>query len=188
MRSIPQEIIDALDDGVFRPVFFVEIGFDEPMLFCSLTDDFTIGTKTYIGRGNLGSISSHSENTDLDPQQIEAMISGISDENLGSAGSTNYINRTCTIHVGMLSDQGELLGNDTMLYFRGKTDDLKFIYGDASQIIITIRDRLADWSRQKLERNMNSDHQAKYPGDKFFEFVNQVTDKKIIWPKGEFYE
>jgi hypothetical protein len=35
---------------------------------------------------------------------------------------------------------------------------------------------------------MNADQQARYPGDKGFEFVGQIADKKIIWPNGEFFE
>lgn len=188
MRNIPTEIINALNEGVFRPVFLVEIYFDDPLLFSSLTDEITVDSKNFIAGGNLGSVSSHAENSDLDPQQVQIMLSGVNRDNLAAVGTTNYINRNALISVGMMDDQGVILGGETMVYFRGKTDDVKFAYGKVCQITVTIRDRLADWSRQKLERNMNADHQAKYPGDKFFEFVSQVADKKIIWPKGEFFE
>ena len=188
MRDIPQEIIDALDDGVVRPVIFVEIAFDLPLRFTSLTESFTLNGAEYVGAGNLGSISDPTENKNLDPQQIEIKLAGIKDEALSIVGRTNYLNRDVTVLWGLMDDQGNLLGGTTMVRFIGKTDEVKFNYGQASFINITARDKLADWSRARIEKNTNAEQQARFPGDKGFEFAGQVADKKIIWPKGEYYE
>lgn len=188
MRDIPQEIINALESQSFRPLFLVSIYFDTPLHFSSAFGSTTVGGIEYIGAGNLGSISSFKENTDLDPQQLEITLAGISDDALTVIGGTNYINKEVRIRVAMLDQEGGIIGNTTMTYFVGKTDEVKFVYGSNSQIIVIARDRLSDWARTKVERNTNADQQAKYPGDKGFEFVAQIADKKIIWPAGEFFE
>ena len=188
MRTIPQAIIDALDDGVFRPLFLVEIDFDDPLRFSSAYTEMTVEGVTYFGGGNLGYVKSFSENTDLEPKQMELGLAGISDASLSAVADSNYINRNVRIKVAMLDENGQPLGDTAMAYFIGKTDEVKFTYGKRSEITVIARDRIADWSRPRIEKNVNAYHQAKYPGDKGFEFVNQVADKKIIWPAGEFFE
>lgn len=188
MRDIPAEIITALESGNFRPLFMVEIEFDTPLYFSSAFGERTVASISYFGAGNLGNITSAKENSDLDPNQVEITLAGISDASLTAVGTSNYLNRDVRIKVAMLDDNGAVLGNTTFNYFIGKTDEVKYNYGKNSSITITARDRLADWSRPRIERNMNADQQARYPGDKGFEFVGQVADKRIVWPSGEFFE
>lgn len=188
MRDIPQSIIDALESRVFRPLFLVEIDFDTPLRFSSAYVNINVQGVDYFGGGNFGSITSAKENSDLEPNQVEITLAGISDASLAAVGSSNYINRDVRIKVAMLDEQGQVINDETMNYFIGKTDEVKYKYGKTSFITIIAIDRLADWSRPRVERNMNADQQARYPGDKGFEFVGQIADKKIIWPNGEFFE
>jgi len=188
MRDVPASIIAALESAVFRPLWLVEIDFDEPLYFSSAYTSVTVGGIQYFGGGNVGKITSAKENSDLDPNQIEITLAGISDASLAAVGRSNYLNRRVVIKVGMLDEDGQLINDETMNYFVGKTDEVKYKYGGNSSITVTARDRLADWSRPRVERNMNADQQARYPGDKGFEFVGQIADKRIIWPKGEYFE
>lgn len=187
MRDIPNEVITALESGVFRMAFLVRLEFDTPIRFSSLYETRTFDGVTYVGGGNLGSISSFSEGTDLEPQQYSVTLSGINDATLQAIGGSNYLNRDARCYVVMLDEDGNALG-DPMTYFVGFTDEVKFTYAKTASIKVTVRDRLADWNRVKIERNVNADQQAKYPGDKGFEFVSQVADKKIIWPQSEYFE
>lgn len=188
MRDIPQSIIDALDNQTLRPVVFVEIMFNTPLRVSSLPDQYTLNGDVYTGRGNLGSISDSTENQDLDPQQIEIKLAGISDEALQLVDRTSYLNRDVTVRWGLLDDQGALLGDTTFIRFIGKTDEAKYNIEESAFITIIARDRLADWSRPRIEKNTNAEQQARFPGDKGFEFAAQVADKKIIWPRGEYFE
>lgn len=188
MRDIPAEIITALESSKFKPLFLVEIDFDEPLRFSSYYVSTIVSGIEYFGAGNLGNITSSKENTDLDPNQMQITIAGISASALSAVGQSNYLNRDVRIKVGMINDLGAVIGDTTFNYFIGRTDEVKFNFGRSSSIVITARDRLADWSRPRIERNMNADQQALYPGDKGFEFVAQIADKRIIWPSGEFFE
>lgn len=188
MRDIPQSIIDALESSIFRPLFLVDIDFDTPLRFSSSYSIVTVRGVEYFGGGNVGKITSAKENSDLEPNQIEITLAGISDAALTAIGGSNYMNRPVVIKVAMLDEVGQVINDDTMNYFIGKTDEVKYNYGKNSSITVIARDRLADWSRPRVERNMNADQQARYPGDKGFEFVGQIADKKIIWPTGEFFE
>ena len=188
MRDIPTGIVTALESSIFRPLFLVEIQFDTVLRFSSAYGAITVAGVEYLGAANLGNITSAKENSDLDPNELKITLAGISDASLSAVGSSNYLNRDIAVRVAMFDEDGGVIDDAVMNYFIGKTDDVKFNYGKNSSIVVTARDRLADWARPKVERNINSDQQAAYPGDKGFEFVGQVTDKKIVWPKGEFFE
>jgi len=188
MRDIPAGIVAALESSIFRPLFLVEIQFDTVLRFSSAYGAITVAGVEYIGAANLGNITSAKENSDLDPNELKITLAGISDASLSAVGNSNYLNRPVVIKVAMFDEDGGVIDDTAMNYFVGKTDDVKFNYGKQSSIVVTARDRLADWSRPRVERNMNSDQQATYPNDKGFEFVGQIADKKIIWPKGEFFE
>jgi len=188
MRDIPQDIIDALDSAQFRPLILVDIDFPTPIRFSSAYTAVTVGGTQYIGGGSLGSISGVSENSSLDPQEMEITLAGIEDATLSALATQDYMNQDVTIRIAMLDDQGQIIGGQTMLYFFGFSDEVSFDFGSRSAITVTARDRLADWNRKRVERNINADQQARYPGDKGFEFVSQVADANIVWPASEFFE
>lgn len=187
MRQIPQAIINALAEPVVRPAFFVEILFSEPLRFTSLYVSKVVNGDEYFGFGNLGSVSPVSENAELDPQQMSVVIAGINPESLAGALTEPYVNRDVRIYVGLLDEQGGLIADDVMTYFIGKVDEMKVKYGSKGSIEFIVRDRLADWSRPRIERYTNADQQARYPGDKGLEFVSQVADKEIIWPASSYF-
>lgn len=186
MRDIPQAVIDALESRNFKPIFFVEILFATPLRFTSFYASKTVGGVEYFGLGNLGAVSSVSEGTDLDPQQLSISIAGVSQTSLAGALTEPYINRDAKVMVGMLDDNDELL-SDPFNYFVGKVDEMKVHYGKQGKIEIIVRDRLADWARPRIERYTNAAQQARYPGDKGLEFVSQVAEKEIIWPASSYF-
>ncbi|WP_138438601.1 hypothetical protein [Marinobacter alexandrii] len=186
MRAIPQAIIDALESKNFKPIFFVEVLFQTPLRFTSFYASKTVGGVEYFGLGNLGSVSSVSENADLDPQQLSISIAGVSQASLAGALTEPYLNRDAKVMVGMLDENDELL-SDPFNYFVGKVDEMPCKYGKEGRIEIIVRDRLADWGRPRIERYTNAAQQAKYPGDKGLEFVSQVAEKEIIWPASSYF-
>ena len=188
MRDIPQDIIDAFESAQFTTLILVEIEFPAPIRFSSAYTAVTINGTEYIGGGQLGSVSAISENTSLDPQSLDITLSGIDDATLTAGATNEYLNKDVAVRLAMLDDQGEVIGGQTMLYFFGKTDEVSFDFGSKSAIQVAARNRLADWNRKRVERNINADQQARYPGDKGFEFVSQVADADIVWPTGEFFE
>lgn len=186
MRDIHPDVIAALDSHLFRPLYFVEIMFDDPLRFTSAYSSMTIDGKEYFGAGNLGSISPVSEGTDLDPQEYKITAAGVSDASLAALVPARYMNREVTSMTALVDDQGQIIG-EPMLSFLGNTDDVQAEIGDVGRVTVTVRDELADWARPKIERYTNADQQARYPGDKGLEYVSQVADKEIIWPASSYF-
>lgn len=187
MRDIPAAIITALESRKFKPCYFVYIGFSTPLRFTSLYSSKTLFGEEYIGLGNLGRVSPVSENSDLEPQQMSILIAGVSPTSLAGALTEPYINRDVRVYVGMLDDNGALIGDTALTYFVGKVDEMKVSQGKTGSIEVIARDRLADWNRPRVERYTNASQQARYPGDKGLEYVSQVADKEIIWPASSYF-
>ncbi|MGP4843304.1 hypothetical protein ACTXGQ_04160 [Marinobacter sp. 1Y8] len=186
MRDVHPDLIDAFQSRLFRPIYFVEILFDTPLRFTSAYASVTLGGVEYFGAGNLGSVGPVEEGTDLDPQEFKISVAGISHASLAAVVTERYLNRSARCLVGLLSDEGQMIG-EPLEYFSGLTDEIQVDFGKIGAISITVRDRLADWARPKVERYTNADQQARYPGDKGLEFVSQVADKDIVWPASSFF-
>lgn len=186
MRYVHPDVIAALDQGVVRPIYFVEILFDDPLRFTSAYSSMTLDGKEFFGAGNLGSVSPVSEGTDLNPQEFKIVVAGVSEASLAAVVTERYMNREATCWTALLDDQGQIIG-EPLHSFGGNTDEVNVEIGKIGRITITVRDELADWSRPRIERYTNADQQARYPGDKGLEYVSQVADKEIIWPASSYF-
>jgi hypothetical protein len=59
---------------------------------------------------------------------------------------------------------------------------LDLIQGATQSIVITAENIFFGRSRPPFGRNTDRDQQARYPGDKFFGFVNSLLFKRLIYP------
>lgn len=186
MRDIHPDVIAALESRIFRPVYFVEILFDDPLRFTSAHSSMVLYGKEYFGAGNLGRVSPVKEGVDLNPQEFQIVVAGVSEASLAGVLPGNYLNRDVTCYTAFLDEQGQIIG-EPLHTFSGHVDEVQAEIGSVGRITITVRDELADWARPRIERYTNADQQARYPGDKGFEYVSQVAEKEIIWPASSFF-
>jgi len=189
-RNIDQVIIDYLATGKpFKTAFLVLIDFDEPyrLALTTLNGSYTHEGIEFIGLGSLGNVSMPQGDGKLSPKQYEVTLSGISDEVLEAISQLNYLNNLATCWQIFFDEDGVQLGTPVIAW-RGLTDAVNFKYGETSSASISIRDRLVDWERPKVELYTNGDQVAKYPNDRFFEFISQVATKEANWPESTWYQ
>lgn len=188
-RNISPEIVSHLASGKsYSVAFLVLIEFDAPyrLAFTSLLDSYEYLGDTFTGLGTLGSVSMPQGDGHLSPKEYTVKLSGISDEALEAATQIDYLNKKATCWAIYFDDEGAQLG-DPMISWRGLTDQIGVIYGETSSINISVRDRLVDWERPRIERYNNGDQVAKYPNDKFFEFISEIATKDAPWPEGAWF-
>ena len=187
-RSIDAATITALEQGVVRWLVLVKIEFDGGTIaFNSTLGDFDYDGQTYTGFGALGSVSRLEEGSELDPQSFTISLSGINPAVLSAVLNEDYLNRPAICHIAPLDDDNQIIGTP-ILYFDAKVDSVSASFGNTASISITARDKLADWNRPRIERYTDQDQQARYPGDKGFEFVTSIASKEIIWPARAWFE
>ena len=142
---------------------------------------------TYTGVGDLGSISGMEESVEHKAFGIKLSLSGIPPAALAIAFGEDVQGRPLTVWKGYLDSDHDLIA-DAVLWFRGRMDTMDVVLGEAGSISLTAESLMIDWGRPRVIRLSDADQQARFAGDKGFEFGPEATEKEIFWgqatPKG----
>ncbi len=175
-------ILDAIDDEIVRPVLFVELDFPSGFVRLNSTNSNLVNpadSNSYTGIGNLGSVSSISESSNLQADGIQLTLSGIA-TGVISAAFEKAQGRDATIWLGLF-DSDYVVIADPSIIFKGLIDNASIAIGETGTIQLNVENRMIEWQRPKIKRYTNEEQQAGFSGDKFFEFVNQTVDKELFW-------
>jgi len=177
-RDITTEVLDALDDDVVYPFFAVDLAFSSgPLYMWSGYGDLVIGSKTYLGAGQLLSLSSVEETTEMEAMGASLTLSGIPSAFLALALTEPYQGRECRIYFGMTSDPSAYVE-----IFSGELDQMNISEeGSTSSISVTAENVLIKLERPIVRRLTNEDQKSRYPTDRGLEFIAALQDKEIYW-------
>ena len=177
-RDITTPVSNALDDAVIGPFFAVDIDFDTaPLYVWTGYGDLTIGSKTYLGAGQLLNISSVSETTEMEAKGATLTMSGIPSSSLSLALQEPYQGRECRIYFGVTSDP-----SDYVEVFAGELDQMNIEeQADSATISVTAENVLIRLERPVVRRFTNEDQKSRFPNDRGLEYVASLQDKEIFW-------
>lgn len=187
MRSLSSALQTAVVQPVVPTIMLVRIDFDSGvMAWNSGYRDIMYDGVTYVAAGHLGSISPTREAPGIKAAGISITLSGVKPEIVSLLLSEPYMNRPVRIYLAVTDEQWAFNADLTTLYFRGRIDTITGSQGQTSSFTVAVRSRLADWERQRTLRYTDADQQKLHPGDKGMEFIAQLSQRKIIWPKAAF--
>jgi hypothetical protein len=177
-RDISASLLASLDDGVVYPFFAIDIDFSSGALYMwSGYGELTIAGKTYLGAGQLLSLSSVEETTEIDAKGASLTLSGIPSTFLSLALTEPYQGRECRIYFGMTSDPSAYVE-----IFSGELDQMNISEeGSTSTISVTAENVLIKLERPVVRRFTNEDQKSRFPSDRGLEFVASLQDKEIFW-------
>ena len=177
-RDITTPVSNALDDAVIGPFFAVDIDFDTaPLYVWTGYGDLTIGSKTYLGAGQLLNISSVSETTEMEAKGATLTMSGIPSSFLSLALQEPYQGRECRIYFGITSSP-----SDYVEVFAGELDQMNIEeQADSATISVTAENVLIRLERPVVRRFTNEDQKSRFPNDRGLEYVASLQDKEIFW-------
>ena len=180
-RTITSALDTALTADSYEPFFAIDLEFDtQPLYLWTGYGSVTINSKTYVGVGNLVSVSSVEETSDISVRGATLQITGISSDALSLALNEPYQGRTATVYFGVL--------NDTSTYtevFTGFMDKMDIAEGaDSSLIELSIENKLVDLERPRANRFTSSHQKTRFPCDLGLDFLESLQDKEISWGKG----
>ena len=202
-RDLSPITLKNINDDVVRPFFAVELNFDD-----NIVRTWTgVGTlvlpdgTSWIGTGQLLSISSIEETQEMSVKGATLTMSGIPSELLSLALSEPYQGRVCNIYFGTLS-VGSLLKQDGAYIlkqdggkilvetgeegfnqlFSGYMDQMNISDGPESATIeMRVENKLIDLERARVARYTSGYQKSVYPGDLGLDFVESLQDKDIVW-------
>jgi hypothetical protein len=172
---------------VVRGIYYVKLAFDSGNA-CWHTGfgNYEFGGDTYLGVGTIASVSPIKEESGVKASGATVGLSGIKPEITALFLSEPYINRKAWIYF-MPLDEGDqpVCATPKMLFF-GKMDDISGNKGAASGFTVSIKSRFTDWERSRKSLYTDVEQQRLHPGDRGLEYVAQLSQKKIIWPRAAF--
>lgn len=205
-RDITTTVENALSDNVIEPFFAIELLFDSgPLRLWTGIGEATIGGETYLGTGNLLSLSSIEETTELAVRGATVTLSGVGSEVISLALQSPYQGRVCNIYFGVLTEDDYSVGGtypglvldfvaeyydmsgETYLasltqVFSGYMDEMNIEESpDTGTIELKVENKLVDLERARTRRYTSSYQKSVYPSDLGFDFVEDLQDKKVVW-------
>ena len=187
MRTIDSALLAALSSPTVRAIYLVELDFDSGVIaWNSGFRDITYNSVTFKGLGSMSSISSPNEKVGVDSSTITVGVSGIDPAIIALFMTEPYLNRTAKLYYTLLDDNDQVITGNPILLFRGSIDSIDGTFGSQGSFNVTIKSRLADWERKRVIRYTDNDQQSMYPGDKGFEYVGQMAQATIVWPRAAF--
>lgn len=182
-RDVTSEYLTRLLAASKNPRFFFEGIFSSgPVNFWTGIGPIDWDSKTWTGRGDLISLSNIQDSVEFKATSATFTLSGINQAVLGKALDEFRRNKDCTIWLGFLDDDGNLVA-DPEISFAGKMDSPVIDEGgETSTIIIHAESRVLRLNQTNQRRNTNEDQQLDFPGDLGFEFVTSIQEKQVIIP------
>lgn len=183
-RDITNDLLTASQNETFKPILFVKLEYESGnVLIHSDIGNIDFGGDTYLGVGDLGSISKVSESSELQSTAIDLILSGINTALVSVQLNEHYQGRPGTVYLGAKNlTTNELIVEPTIV-FKGLMDNSKIEIGTTATISLRLNNRLAEWDKQNDRRYNNDDQQEIHPDDKAFEFIEGLAEKEIAWGK-----
>jgi hypothetical protein len=181
-QRVTGDVAAAAVDVVVRPIALAFLDFQSGAVYANSTG-FPIfwDGQEWDGVGQLGAIGPIEESIESKSTGLALTLSGVDAENLAKAIGDRYQGRTGRVYIALLDNAYEIIG-EPVLSFEGPMDSMPVkVAGETISITVNITDGRADWEQPRTVRYTNEDQQARYPGDKGFEFVPQMVEKNIIW-------
>jgi hypothetical protein len=176
-------MVTELAKQTVHPAFFIE------MVLASSTlrvwtgfGDVSWDGHTWTGAGNAGSVSALPETTEVQAQGIRLMLSGIPSSYVTYALSEIVQGKSCKVWLAMLNDSGAVIA-DPFNSYAGRVDSVSMEEGgETSTLNVTVESRMIALKRNRQLLYTDADQQAMFPGDRGFEYVEQLQEAKLSWP------
>lgn len=181
-RSLTAGIITEVTAKQLSPIMLVKAAFDSGDLnLWTGGGSIVYNGDTYVGAGNLLSISGVTESTNLQADNVTFTLSSIPASNLSLALNENYQGRKISCWFGCLNASGALVSSPFLL-FKGRMDIMALIEGGPTCTLgMVCENILIDFGRPKTRLYTNEDQLALYPNDTALKYIIQLQDKELIW-------
>lgn len=178
-RDLNAQTKIATESGAHRQIVLLKIMFDTPIYVHSDLGNVEYDGNTYLGVGNFGEIGTIEEVSDLSTQRLKVSLSGIPAAYRSTIIQTDYQGADATVYYGFRDlDSGELL---VPYAFNFITDNAEITTGEDMTISVFLTDENAIWDRKSGLRYNDGMQKSRFPGDKFFEFQDQLKTQELFW-------
>ena len=184
-RDLTTAVQNQLAASELEPFFAIKLAFDsgDVRIWTGYTD-ITVASETYIGGGQLLSISPIEETVEIAARGVNLALNGINSSLVSVALTESYQGRAAQVYLGVISC-GSVV-SDPYLVFDGRMDVMTIEdAGETATISLSAESRLIDLERARVRRFTDNDQQNQFSGDTSLRFVADLQNKEIAWGSGK---
>lgn len=182
-RGLSSALKTKLASGSFGMAHLVKLELNTTYYYTDSSSNFTLDTNEYTSNGFLKSIGSFKESSAMNIGSKTIVISAVDQTIVSDLLGNDYLHRPVTITRFILDDVHAVVGSFQI--YSGFVDGMSISEDNSvSTIALSVANHWSDFER-KTGRRTNTGSQAQFfPGDKAFEFADQVG-KKLRWGEWE---
>lgn len=183
-RDLSSGFVDEIEAASLAPVLMIVADFDSGTIRTwTGTGTLSFDGNDYAGVGDLLSIESVEEVSELTQKSVRFVLSGVSTANLSLALTEDYQGRRIEAWFGVLDTDRQII--DAYRIFAGRMDTINIDdSGDTCTISVNAESDLIDLKTNRERKLTDEDQKAHYSSDRFLEFVSKITDIQIPWGVG----
>ena len=176
-RGLSNALKTELANQSIKPILLVEINFPTPQRLTNHYKDITHNSNTYSASGHLLSITTKSENAELDVANFTVQLSAVDSAFTSILLNNNVSNDQVTIDIGLLNSTDTLI--DTYQYDKGFIESYRINTKNAT-IDLICTSHFSDFSRVAGRRTNEGSQQRFFSTDRGMEFAG-LTVQDILW-------
>lgn len=196
MRTLPAAVETSIAQNTAALFVFFKLEFGDGTLYLHAGEGaIDWGGFTWLGAGRVGQIELMKENEAGAVPGFILSISGTITAYIAEALGTQYRGRPVTCYVGFGALPDLTLIDTPTVENGGKMDTMPIHIktdpetGARSAVIaVTVENEMFDFDRPNPWLWSNEAQQKAHPGDRFLEYVAQMSDRQIIWPNREWFK
>lgn len=184
-RNLTPETIAALTSRTIHTEYLFESAFESQTLrYWSGFGALSWDSKTWAGDGKFHGVSNIRDSLDIVANGISVSLPGISTEILEIALREAQQAVLGKVWLAFFDNSENLL--DVDLRFVGNLDTVE-ISEEATSSVITFsyESRLIRFNQSREIRLSNEAQQSKYPGDKGFEQLTNLQNRRVYWGRAD---
>ena len=169
-----------------HPVMFVDLAFGTPPGRVCLHDyvgDIKWGGNTYIGVAALGNVDDIEEANEMANISLKLNLSGVDDDIIQAALSSDYYRRPVTLASGFLHTVTGRLLTPVETIWRGYIDILEIaVDSNEKRVSLTAENEDVDFERPNGSLYAHAQQIQDYPGDTGLQFLESIERAEVRWP------
>ncbi len=160
---------------------FIDLAID-PFYGTTGNKTYTFDSEDWLGLGDIAGLGEFADAADVSARQLSLTLSGV-DSYITTPllSRTNYKNADVIIYRGFLDGDEDLI-DDPDVVWKGRADvgSVTQDHGTASATLIC-EPAAARLLRPNVSRYADEDHQLRFSGDKYYEFLAEMQNKDVLW-------
>lgn len=181
-RALTSAMQAAIAASVVRPVLLIEQAFRSGTAYIwTGIGPLSWNSQTWLGVGDLLSVSELEENADISAKGITISLKGVQSADITKALTEMARNKPGKIRMALIDANGAVISSPKVM-FSGKLDTCTVEDGaDTCTITIALESELIDLERPREVRLTDQEQQKRYPGDRGLENVAALQDASVPW-------